>query len=176
MVMLRCSQSLLKRLRRPIEDKPATSCLGDWYARPIFAKPRHVVLCTNERSLLCFVIPLAPIVDFIDRFRTAATHRIRQIPAPPELLDGEQAMLAEVSPGRARSRSVISTMNHFTYGAKFWLDERPDGDLEELGLWLCDTPCSAISTDWPWLEAELALTGSIAPGRRGLRFVTLFSG
>lgn len=148
---------------------PSTGKLGDWYARPMFGKPRHLVLCTNERSLLCVVVPLAPSAGLGRRFSEAAMERIKQIPAPLEALGLEFDALNAVQYGRSVSRSVISTMNQFMYSAEAWLDSRPDGDLNELGLWLCDTPCTAIATTWPWLQAELLLTGAVAPGRRPLK-------
>jgi hypothetical protein len=169
LVTLRCTASLLKRLHQPIEDGPPTGRLGDWYARPIFRKPRHVVLCTNERSLLCVVVPFAPMADLRRRFAEAAIGRIKEIPAPLALLGVEFDALRAVNFGRSVSRSVISTMNQFMYSAESWFEERPYGDLDELGLWLCDTPCTAISTHWPWLQAELVLTGAVAPGRRPLK-------
>lgn len=170
MVTLRCTARLLKRLPVPSAEHPPSGRLGDWYARIIFGKPRHVVLCTNERSLLCVTVPLAPIRQLVSRFVTAATRRVEQISAPPELLGAEVGSLTPTLLGRSVNRSVISTMNQFMYSAEAWLEDQPLGDLEELGFWLCDTPCTAISTRWPWLQAELLLTGAVAPGRRPLKY------
>jgi hypothetical protein len=128
------------------------------------------VLCTNERSLLCIVVPLAPRNRLQERFAAAARHRIGQIPAPRALVQAEAAALDDVRVGRATSRSVLATMNQFGYSVEAWLETRPPEDLEALGLWLCDTPCSALTTYWPWLEAELLLTGAVAPGRRPFKF------
>lgn len=168
LITLRCTASLLKRLPHGESESPATGMLGDWYARPIFGRPRHLVLCTNERSLLCVVVPLAPSAGLGRRFSEAAVQRVTQIPAPAAALDVECDALHAVMYGRSVSRSVISTMNQFTYSAEAWLESRPEGDLNELGLWLCDTPCTAIAKTWPWLQAEWLLTGTVAPGRRPL--------
>jgi hypothetical protein len=170
MVTLRCSANLLKRLGRSTDAESSTGRLGDWYARPIFTKPQHLVLITNATSLLCVVIPLAPIVKLQSRFVAAAAGRIRQIPVSDRLIEVELAALEQVHIGPATSRSVISTMNQFVYSLEAWLAERPPGDLDMLGLWLCDTPCSAISSVWPWLEAEAVVAGSVANGRRPLKY------
>ena len=130
---------------------------------------RPAVLCTNERSLLCVVVPLAPRRNLLRRFTAAAAHRILQIPADPDLISGEMLALDPPRFGRCVNRSVIATMHQLMYSAEAWLAERRDGGLEELGFWLCDTPCTAISTHWPWLEAELLLTGTVASGRRPLK-------
>ena len=61
-------------------------------------------------------------------------------------------------------------MREFGYAVQSWLKTRSADDLDALGLWLCDTPCSPLQTDWPWLEAELLVAGSLAPGRRPFKF------
>ncbi len=136
--------------------------LGDWYARIVATRPRHLVLCTNERSLLSVVIPLAPQHKLLDRFVEAAQHRINQIAAPAHARMKERAALADVRLGRATNRSVIGSMNEFTYAIDAWFEDRSGADLEALALWLCDTPCSPLSTAWPWREAELLLAGPVA--------------
>jgi len=156
----------MKRLGAPDPDAPPSGRLGDWAAKIVSTRPRHLVLCTNERTLLCVVISLAPHHQLRERFLAAVRHRINQIPAPPGLRLAEIGALTEVRWGRARNRSVLSSMTQFGHAVTSWLDERPHGDLEVLGLWLCDTPCSPLKTTWPWLEAELLLTGAVAPGRR----------
>jgi hypothetical protein len=160
MTTLRCSAQLLRRLG-PLRgaEVPASGQLGDWYARIVATRPRHLVLCTNECSLLCVVIPLAPQHQLLDRFVEAAQHRINQIAAPADARMKERAALADVHLGRATNRSVIGSMNEFTYAIDAWFAHRAGDDLEALGLWLCDTPCSPLPTTWPWREAELLLTG-----------------
>lgn len=106
----------------------------------------------------------------MSRFADAARHRIGQIAAPAELLEHEGMALETVRVGRSRSRSVISTMNQFQFAVELWLDERPNGDLDELGLWLCNTPCTAIEATWPWDAAHLILTGAVAPRRQPFMF------
>jgi hypothetical protein len=162
MVTLRCTKRLLARLAEQHRDAPATGAFGDWYANPIRSGRRRLALCTNQNTLLSVVIPIAPAKSFVDRVRSAAQHRIRQVNAPAAALMGEIGALAEIDVGPTRSRSVLASMNQLGWGAEVWLAERPDGDLEELGQWLCHTPCSALRTHWPWHEAELLLTGTVS--------------
>lgn len=79
MITLRCTQRLLARLRAglPAEEIPPAGKLGDWYANVIAARPRALALCTNERTLLSVVVPIAPGRDFLNRFRDAALKRIQ---------------------------------------------------------------------------------------------------
>lgn len=118
-------------------------------------KPQQLVLCTNEVSLLSVVFPLAPASSLAERFVAAASRRIRQIPVPGELLSEECAQLEDVGIGKATSRSIISTMNQIVYSLEAWIYEERNGDLEELGLFLCDIPFTSISKTWPWLQATI---------------------
>ncbi len=160
-ITLRCTQRLLTKLARDAEDVDASGRLGDWYANPLRAGRRRLVLCTNERTLLSVVVLLAPVKELVTRLRIAAQHRIRQIPAPSALLVAEIGALADIRVGPTRSRSVLASMNQLGTDAEVWLESRPTGDLEMLGHWLCDRPCSALRTHWPWYEAELLLTGAV---------------
>ena len=153
-----------------MDDAAPSSVLGDWYAKIVATRPKHLVLCTNARTLLCVVVALAPQNALLERFAVAAQRRINQIPAPAALRLMEVGAVAEVRVGRATSRSVLSSMTHFGYAVDSWLEDRPADDLDALVLWLCDTPCFTLQTHWPWLEAELLLTGTVAPGRKSFKF------
>jgi hypothetical protein len=172
LITLRCTASLLKQLGGETgPHAPATSRLGDWDAKLVATRPKHLVLCTNERTLLSTVVLFAPAASLRTRFATAASELIRQIPAPSAVLSEEIDALHAIHLGRSVDRSVRSSMTHFGYAVEAWLanDRRPL-DLREMSLWLCDTPCFPLETNWPWLEAELVLTGSVAPGRKPLKY------
>jgi hypothetical protein len=172
MITVRCTAVLLKRLGAPARAEPPTGQLGDWCAKPLRFRGPRLALCTNERSFLSVVVPTAPAPTFLERFASAAQRRVNQIPVSASLRLSEVGALHDVRFGRAANRSVLSTMTQLALDAEFWLYDQPSArslDLEALGVRLCDTPCSALSTHWPWLEAELLLAGSVAPGSRGLR-------
>jgi hypothetical protein len=170
-INLRCTASLLKKLGGPATpDTPSFAQLGDWDARVVATHPQHLVLCTNERTLLCVVVPFAPARHLSQRFAEAARRMIERIPAPPAVVAREIDALAEIRLGRATNRSVRSSMTHFGYAVASWFEMGRPLDLDALSLWLCDTPCFPLETTWPWLEAELVLTGSVAPGRRPFKF------
>lgn len=169
MVTVRCTRRLLNRLVADQGEAAASGLLGDWYAGPIRAGRRQLALCTNEHTLLSVVVPLAPRKGFVDRVREAAQYRIRQIAAPSAVVMTEIMALADMRIGPTRSRSVLASMNQLGWSAKVWIAERPTGDLEVLGHWLCDTPCSALRTHSPWHEAELLLTGGVRDSRVRIR-------
>jgi hypothetical protein len=174
MIALRCTAALLKRLRMSDpETVPGTAPLGDWCAKPIRFRGPPLVLCTNERSLLSVVVRLAPAATLVQRFVAAAQARVNQIPGAASVRFSAIAAFHNTVIGKAASRFVLSTMTQLAFDAEAYLHSRADQrelvDLDALGERLCDTPCSALSTHWPWLEAELILSGSISPDSRGLR-------
>ena len=58
MLVLRCTQKLLKRIGSPIADPPAsTTALGDWYAQPLAIGHQRYVLLISERSRLPVLMP-----------------------------------------------------------------------------------------------------------------------
>ena len=171
MITLRCTTSLLKRLGgTTLPESAPSGLLGDWDARVVATRPKHLVLCTNERTLLCVVVPLAPAAELPRRFATAAQQMIARIPAASTLIERETHALEEIHLGPATNRSVRSSMTHFGYAVEAWLESRRPLDLVALSLWLCDTPCFPLKTTWPWLEAELALTGTVPPDRKPFKF------
>src|SRR5688500_5569573 len=102
MVTLRCSAKLRARLSSPpTEAAPPSGRLGDWYANVVATRPRHLVLCTNERTLLCVVVPLAPSAQLTDRFAAAARARLDGIPVAASLRHAEMDALRTVHLGRA---------------------------------------------------------------------------
>ena len=173
MLTLRCTLSLLKQLGSGAgvgAESPPSGLLGDWDAKVVAARPQRLVLCTNERTLLCVVVPFAPARELRQRFGAAAQRLIQRLPVSPALVDREVAALNDIAFGRATNRSVRSSMTHFGYAVDAWLASDRPRDLDALSLWLCDTPCFPLRTTWPWLEAELVLTGEVASGSRPFKF------
>ncbi len=74
MVTLRCTQKLMRRLGVPVKvaTHAPTTILGDWYANLIYARPRQIVLCMNERSLLLVLVAAQEGKSLPNRFRALA--------------------------------------------------------------------------------------------------------
>ena len=59
-VVLRCTQTLLKRLHQTPVDAPASSTvLGDWYANILWVYRKPLVLAVSARTLLPVLLPRA---------------------------------------------------------------------------------------------------------------------
>ena len=58
MLVLRCTQKLLKRIGQPVADPPqSTTALGDWFAQPLSVGHQRFVLFASEHSRLPILMP-----------------------------------------------------------------------------------------------------------------------
>jgi hypothetical protein len=58
MLVLRCTQKLLKRIGEPVADPPqSTTILGDWFAEPLAIGHQRMVLLASEHSRLPILMP-----------------------------------------------------------------------------------------------------------------------
>jgi hypothetical protein len=84
MVVLRCTQSLLLRLKQ-FDDAPdvrSTTKLGDWYGNLIWMGNRHVLLFISERSRLPIMIPVREANRLRSSFPDAVCHMLAAVGFP----------------------------------------------------------------------------------------------
>jgi hypothetical protein len=88
MFTLRCTRSLLKRLKpRPHPSPPApTTKLGDWYCNLLHTRPQQLVLCASERTLLPVLIPAKGTEPLAVRLTDAVGEMLRTIGVPETVL------------------------------------------------------------------------------------------
>lgn len=88
MFILRCTKTLLKRLKvRPDESpRPSTTMLGDWYANLLLTRPKQLVLCVSERTLLPVLVEAAGRETLAHRLRDATIDVLRAIGVPDDRL------------------------------------------------------------------------------------------
>ena len=112
MVTLRCTQKLLRRLNvsmQPALARP-TTVLGDWYANLFYSRPRQLVLCMNERTLLLVIVPARESKSLGPRFCEAAAAHLKRIGVPDDAVEAEARALnnywksvrGEVGGGRSK--------------------------------------------------------------------------
>jgi len=131
--------------------------LGDWYATFLTGRPQHIAICVNGASLLVVLVPITPLASFRERLRAAAVRRLWEIPAAHQAVFNEERALDQFAIRPTQSRSVLGSLNNLAMLARHHLAANPHRHLDELGRFLCDTPMFALSTAWPWKEAELLL-------------------
>lgn len=149
MFTLRCTRSLLKRLKaRPDPLPPApTTKLGDWYCNLLHTRPQQLVLCASERTLLPVVIPAKGTESVAVRVTAAVGEMLRGIGVPDTAVKAELAAMVDVTISTTASRTVLGSMNDFAFMLESHLAY---GDsLVETALKLADAPCSPIGMKSP---------------------------
>src|SRR5437762_13363608 len=102
MVVLRCTQTLLLRLKQ-FDDAAAvrsTTRLGDWYGNLIRMGNRHVLLFISERSRLPIMIPVRQANRLRSAFPDAVCQILGAVGVPAEAIESERLQMSEIAFGR----------------------------------------------------------------------------
>src|SRR3984893_17776386 len=102
MVVLRCTQKLLVRLKQ-VGDLPAvesTTRLGDWYGNILRIGRRQHLLFIRERSRLPVVFPISEVKRLGTVFPDAVCERLAIVGVTAEDIAHERARMSEIAFGR----------------------------------------------------------------------------
>jgi hypothetical protein len=150
---------LAKRLGIPSQPdhlRPTTT-LGDWYANVIHLRPRHVVLCISETSLLPVVLSGQGLrKTMLSDFRTGVSGVLAAIGVDTFDISTELEEMRRFIVGKPLSRSVLGSMNDLAWGLECRLEADPEISLKDLALELAETPCGPLKYASP-IEATRAL-------------------
>jgi hypothetical protein len=152
MYAVRCTQKLHRRLGYPLSDAsvPATTQLGDWYANLLIAKPMHLVLCVNERSLLPVVVEARDPSGFPHRLADAVRSVLLSIGVSPAAAGREHTeMLSGMYLTKTASKSMLGSLNDFMFHLKVGVAEHPSESLLERSLRMARIPCNVIGFKYP---------------------------
>ena len=147
MVVLRCTQRLLRRLgRAPADDVPTSSTvLGDWYASIVWVHRKPLVLSVSARTLLPVLVPARDPASLGPRLIAATGHILAALGIPAHRIQEEQRHMGQIVFARTISRQILGTMNDFYR----MLDPPPDQSLISAALELAEAPCGPIGMDTP---------------------------
>ncbi len=150
MYSLHCTRKLLDRIKPTIAASlpPPTTALGNWYATALFWKPQ-LVLLVNERTLLPVLMLLAPASTLAARFPDELAAVLSRNGASQAFIERELAAMADVAFAKTANRSVVGTMNEFSFLAEGYREYLESSDLMTLSKRLADTPCSPIKYNSP---------------------------
>lgn len=131
MLIVRCTEKLLGRLRIRAAPEPprSTTRLGDWYATYLPLRPSHVVLLVNESTRLVALMRARESATLAARIPEAIAGVLQALGAAPEVVAAERAAMARVVFAKTANRSVLGTMNEFTYELEL---SPPGGEKPEL--------------------------------------------
>jgi len=143
MVVLRCTQKLLVRLKQ-VGDLPpveSTTQLGDWYGNILRLGRRQHLLFISERSRLPVVLPIRELQRLATVFPDAVCERLAIVGVAAGDIADERARMLEIAFGRTRNRSLLGTLNDFGLMAQSGDARRTEPESpEELMRFLSQTP------------------------------------
>ena len=151
MYSLHCTKKLLDRIKQPLAmppPPPPTTALGNWYATALYWKPQ-LALLVNEQTLLPVLMPLAPASTLAARFGDELAAALSRHGAGQEFIERELAAMTEVAMCKTANRSVVGTMNEFSFLAEGYREYLETSDLVTLSMRLSNTPCSLIKYNSP---------------------------
>ena len=112
MVVLRCTQKLLVRLKQ-VGDLPpveSTTRLGDWYGNILRIGRRQHLLFISERSRLPVVLPISEAKRLGTVFPDAVCERLSIVGVAAADIADERMRMSELAFGRTRNRSLLGTL------------------------------------------------------------------
>ena len=151
MYALRCTQKLLQRMGTlaPSDDATSTTVLGDWYANILFSRPRQLVLCVSERTLLPVVVPAKDIHQLPARLIDSLSAVLSVLGVDAEAIAREHAAMQGVNICRSKSKQVLGSLNQLMFQLESQLHWYPDLTLNEHALRLADTPMKGVEYSAP---------------------------
>ncbi len=162
MVVLRCTQKLLARLKQadnlPVVE--STTRLGDWYGNILQLGRRQHLLFISERSRLPVVIPICESKRLASVFPDAVCEVLSNVGVAAFDIADERSRMSEIAFGRTRNRSLLGTLNDFAFMAQTGDARRTEPESpEELMRFLAQTPILPLDGASP-----IALTLAVFQG------------
>ena len=157
MFALRCTQKILSRLPKQPQTlgEPSTTVLGDWYANIVFTRPKHLIICISEKTLLPVVVAAEDIKRLPQRLASTTAEILRTIGVPPNEIEKELEEMKESYFDKTNSRRVIGSLNDFIYHLEHGVGSQQELSIHDRTLRLANMPCGAINYAYP-SEATLA--------------------
>jgi len=145
MLVLRCTQKLLKRIGQPDADPPqSTTALGDWFAEPLSVGHQRYVLLASERSRLPILMPARDVKHLARNFPGALADMLNRLGVPEAAVEREVDAAREVLIAATNNRSVLGTLNDYSNMLQWTMPNRPNAHLMDTAVWLAHTPVRPI--------------------------------
>lgn len=147
MVVLRCTQKLLARLKCPAIESPGLSStrLGDWYGNELRLGRQQFLMFVSGRTRLAVIVPARDAHRLCAVLPAAVCNRLAALGVPANLIDQERRYMVDVVFARTNNRSVLGTMNDYAFMAQTSLERGATPEtVEELMAFLARTPIIAL--------------------------------
>jgi hypothetical protein len=143
MVVLRCTQKLLIRLKRTavLAGPESTTRLGDWYGNILRIGRQQHLLFISEHSRLPVIIPIREARRLEAIFPDAVCAALRTVGVASDDIADERSRMSTIAFGKTRSRSLLGTLNDFAFMAQYGNGQRQEPERpEDLMRFLARTP------------------------------------
>ena len=143
MVVLRCTQRLLVRLKRTdlSPSQESTTRLGDWYGNVLRIGRQQYVLFISEHSRLPVIIPIRETRRLETIFPDAVCAALGAVGVASDDIADERSRMSTIAFGKTRSRSLLGTLNDFAFMAQYGNGQRQEPERpEDLMRFLARTP------------------------------------
>jgi len=141
MVTIRCTKKLLARIGAPAaETEPATTLLGDWHAGPMSIGHQRLILLISEHSRLPVIMPARDVKHLAANFPAALAQVLTGLGIDAAAAEREVEATRESVIAKTNSRSLLGTLNDFSFMLRWQLPDCPDLDLVQAALELSHTP------------------------------------
>lgn len=162
-MVFRCTRKVLARMRihPTAAPPPSTGRLGDWYVGQVFLDRRPLFLFVSERTRLPVLVSASPLNAIPARFKSALGEILAALAVDPRLAAEELQSVDDVVVARTQSRSILGTLNDFTFALKLAAaDRRRTDSYDALSLWLAETPVVPLN-DCPDRATKRLLTWTV---------------
>ena len=145
---LRCTRALLKRLNDKPDPSPSppTTKLGDWYSNILYTRPKQLILCVSERTLLPLLIEAAGTSPIDGRIRETLSNVLRSLGISDDKIEAELLAMSDMVVSTTASRTILGSMNDFTQMFACFPPAMPPF---EVARDLAKSPCSPIGMNSP---------------------------
>ena len=148
MFTLRCTRAMLKRTREKpdLSPLPPTTKLGDWYANILCTRPKQLILCVSERTLLPLLFEATGTSPIDARIREALTKMMRSLAVSDDKIEAELLAMTDMVVSTTASRTILGSMNDFI---QMFSSFPPEMLPFEVARDLAKSPCSPIGMNSP---------------------------
>jgi hypothetical protein len=166
MVVLRCTQQLLRRLPSVRHlNGSSTTRLGDWCGGIFNVGRISVVLFISEKSRLPVVLPAKDFANLATRLVDGLENVLISLRVPLDVIQRELGEMRDAQFAPTNNRSLLGTLNDFRNQLEWLLAEHPGAGSLDLSLALAEVPVGPLDYRHPASVAHYFLKGNDQTGQ-----------
>jgi len=149
-VTIRCTRKLLQRIGPPGQvSAPSSTLLGDWCAGPVAVGHQRFVLLISEHSRLPVIMPGRDVKHLARNFPDALARVLAGLGIEASAVEREVEATREAVIAATNNRSLLGTLNDFSFLLSAHMENAPEIDLVDLALWVSRVPVSSLGMTSP---------------------------